>query len=124
MRSPLSASLIFLGFTSSRFNLAHSFSTTVARMQDGKSTSCIGTATTTSLRAKTKNDDAGRNSNKNNKSDRKSTVAIIGGGIAGLSCARHLQHSYDVTVVSRIFLGVANYSFCFCFSHLNDLDTS
>mmetsp|Transcript_29105 Transcript_29105/g.78794 ORF Transcript_29105/g.78794 Transcript_29105/m.78794 type:complete len:656 (+) Transcript_29105:182-2149(+) len=55
---------------------------------------------------KIKNKNWNGNHNNNNKTKNgarpngrnKSSVAIIGGGIAGLSCARHLQTAYDVTV--------------------------
>ena len=42
----------------------------------------------------------GSNTHDNDNNKNKPTVGIIGGGIAGLSCARHLQYAYDVTVVS------------------------
>ena len=42
----------------------------------------------------------GSNTHDNDNNKNMPTVGIIGGGIAGLSCARHLQYAYDVTVVS------------------------
>ena len=42
----------------------------------------------------------GSNTHDNDNNKKKPTVGIIGGGVAGLSCARHLQYAYDVTVVS------------------------
>ena len=74
---------------SSRKNSVLSFSSSMAARMNA----AISTSTSTVLREKARNGDSSNNR-------KKSTVAIIGGGIAGLSCARHLQHSYDVTVVS------------------------
>ena len=103
--------MIILGVTlSSRFNSVLSFSSMAIRTQQhAKTTTGLRTlpslaTTSTALRGKTSDEDARRsvknNGNNNLGKQKKSTVAIIGGGIAGLSCARHLQHSYDVTVVS------------------------
>lgn len=93
--------MIIIGLTLwSRLELSVSFSAMVTKMRDAKKMNIVTTATSstaTALRAKTNNVDTKR-SIKNNGDSKKSTVAIIGGGIAGLSCARHLQHSYDVTV--------------------------
>jgi len=101
--------MIIVGVTlSSCLSSVLSFSAMVTRMQNAQMTNGLRTAgatsratattaaaaTATALRSNS-NDGDTRRSAKNNK---KSTVAIIGGGIAGLSCARHLQHSYDVTV--------------------------
>jgi hypothetical protein len=108
MKKPLRALMIILGVTlSSRFNSVLSFSGMATRIQNAKTTAglrTVASAKTTALRGKTSNEDTRRsvknNGNNSTEKQKKSTVAIIGGGIAGLSCARHLQHSYDVTVVS------------------------
>ena len=111
MKSPWSALMIILGVTfSSRFNSVLSFSGMAIKIQQhaktstGLRTTLSSITTSTALRGKTSNEDTRRsvknNGNNNLGKQKKSTVAIIGGGIAGLSCARHLQHSYDVTVVS------------------------
>jgi len=100
--------MIILGVTlSTRLNSVLSFSAIVTTMQDAKTIkglrmAAVAASTSTALKGKRKDTDTKRitenNDMNNTKNHKKSTVAIIGGGIAGLSCARHLQHSYDVTV--------------------------
>jgi len=95
MKTLASPLIIFLGvMLPSRLGTVISFSPTATRAQVTETMSSLSTITLKSMALR------GQANGEDNSNGRKSSVAIIGGGIAGLSCARHLQHRFDVTVVS------------------------
>ena len=116
-RSYLCALMTIIGVTSkiSRFYSVSCFSTHTGNMrtttnsrrvpatrQNVNIQNNIGVKTTimTSSSSSSSSLLRGSNTHDNDNNKNKPTVGIIGGGISGLSCARHLQYAYDVTVVS------------------------
>ena len=116
-RSFLCALMTIIGVTSkiSRFYSVSCFSTHTGNMRTTNSRRVpatrqnvniqnnIGVKTTIRTSSSSSSSSSllrGSNTHDNDNNKKKPTVGIIGGGIAGLSCARHLQYAYDVTVVS------------------------
>ena len=115
IRSYLCALMTIIGVTSkiSRFYSVSCFSThpgmrttnsrrVPATRQNVNIQNNIGVKTTIRKSSSSSSSSLLRSSNThdNDNNKKKPTVGIIGGGVAGLSCARHLQYAYDVTVVS------------------------
>ena len=113
-RSFLCALMTIIGVTSkiSRFYSVSCFSTHTGNMRTTNSRRVpatrqnvniqnnIGVKTTIRTSSSSSSLLRGINTHDNDNNKKKPTVGIIGGGVAGLSCARHLQYAYDVTVVS------------------------
>ena len=114
-RSYLCALMTIIGVTSkiSRFYSVSCFSTHTGNMRTTNSRRVPATrqnvhiqnniGVKTTIRTSSSSSSSllrGSNTHDNDNNKKKPSVGIIGGGVAGLSCARHLQYAYDVTVVS------------------------